>query len=104
MYDGGIVIVFFNILVYVKIFVNNIKKEFLCYFNDDICFCLFIDFVCSFIGNKGSKFRGLKFLWILYIIDEFVKFFDMDKIYSVYIDIVYYCCNSKCCIGGIICL
>lgn len=100
LYDGGTVIVLSNTSAYAKISANNIKKEFSRYSNDDIRFRLFTDSVRSFIGNKGSKFRGLSLSRILYIIDEPVKSPDMDKIYSVHID-VHYCCNSKCCIGGI---
>ena len=68
LYDGGTVIVLSNTSAYAKISANNIKKEFSRYSNDDIRFRLFTDSVRSFIGNKGSKFRGLSLSRILYII------------------------------------
>lgn len=101
LYDGGTVIVLSNTSAYAKISAGHIKKEFSRYSGDDIRFRLFTDSVRSFIGNKGSKFRGLSLSRILYIIDEPVKSPDMDKIYDIHIETVHHCCNSNCCIGGI---
>ena len=101
LYDGGTVIVLSNTSSYAKISADHIKKEFSRYSSDDIRFRLFTDSVRSFVGNRGSKFRGLTLSRILYIIDEPVKSPDMDKIYDIHIETVQYCYNSKCCIGGI---
>ncbi|AIA80028.1 hypothetical protein JS09_061 [Escherichia phage vB_EcoM_JS09] len=101
LYDGGTVIVLSNTSAYSKISAGNIEKEFSRYSSDDIRFRLFTDSVRSFIGNEGSKFRGLTLSRILYIIDEPIKAPDMDKIYNIHIKTVQHCCKSKYCIGGI---
>lgn len=84
-----------------KFLLATLKKEFSRYSSDDIRFRLFTDSVRSFIGNEGSKFRGLALSRILYIIDEPIKAPDMDKIYNVHIKSVQHCCKSKYCIAGI---
>ncbi|UIS66102.1 hypothetical protein [Escherichia phage PSD2001] len=96
LYNGGTVIVLSNTSAYARVSYNSIKNDFIRFNDEDIRHRLFHDSLRSFIGNEGSKFRGLALSRVLYIIDEPIKAPDMDKIYDAHIKVVQHCCRASC--------
>ena len=96
LYNGGTVIVLSNTSAYARVSYNSIKNDFIRFNDEDIRHRLFHDSLRSFIGNEGSKFRGLALSRVLYIIDEPIKAPDMDKIYDIHMKTVQHCCHAHC--------